>query len=130
MKTSPCSTKLGIKLMVLAVRNNCTQTEYIILNMPHRHDLMHASCVNKEVRKTNAKIKLLCAKYINASLLDISNLKRGLHTRHGQHLNNMGKNYVINILVNTTEKLKNKQNVLCYDTKGRCQEVEIQKMGN
>lgn len=75
----------------------------VIATVPHRHDLINNSCVNKEIRKTNIKIKKMCSEYANCSVLDIGKLHRNLHTKHGFHLNYEGKKIVcdhVNEIIN------------------------------
>jgi hypothetical protein len=67
---------------------NCTNV--VVLNIPVRHDLIKESIVNKEIRKANIEINKLCKRFRNVKMLDISNISRAYHTRHGQHLNRAG----------------------------------------
>ena len=69
-------------------------TNVIVVNVPHRHDLIESSCVNAEIRKYNDKLENLCSRYDNVKLLDANNLTRSMHTRHGLHLNSKGKDYI------------------------------------
>lgn len=66
----------------------------LVINVPHRHDLPVWSIVNKEIRKFNADIKKLCRKSKNISVLDVYNINRNCHTRHGLHLNSIGKRWL------------------------------------
>lgn len=66
----------------------------IITTLPHRYDLIYNSCVNKEIRKTNIKMKQMCARFGKCKILDIGKLNRNLHTRHGMHLNYEGKKFL------------------------------------
>lgn len=62
-------------------------SEVIVVNFPHRYDLIENSCVNAEIRKTNKILKLMCSTLTNVTLIDIGKLERNHHTKHGQHLN-------------------------------------------
>lgn len=66
-------------------------TKVVVVNIPQRYDLMEQSVVNLEVHKTNDRLKKICNKFHNVSLINISNLDRDLHTTHGMHLNKRGK---------------------------------------
>ena len=68
----------------------------LVVNVPQRYDLDYHSCVNREIRKTNKIMKLLCSRYSHVSIIDIGCLDRDFHTRHGLHLNSKGKSYIVN----------------------------------
>lgn len=70
---------------------NHNNTNVIVVDVPFRHDLSVDSCVNKEIVVTNIKISKICKHFKNVHLLEASKLDRSLHTRHGLHLNNKGK---------------------------------------
>jgi hypothetical protein len=60
-----------------------TCTNVIVLNIPSRYDLIGESRVNKEIRKANIDISKVCKRFRNVKILDISNISRVYHTRHG-----------------------------------------------
>jgi lysophospholipase L1-like esterase len=74
----------------------------LIINSPHRHDLMLASCVNSEVFKFNRQIKKIVKLHTNVELLEVE-LQRKHFTRHGQHLNNGGKELIDIEMAKTVE---------------------------
>jgi hypothetical protein len=45
----------GLRHLVNFVKNN-SHTNIIVINVPHRHDLVNWSCVNREVRMFNRKL--------------------------------------------------------------------------
>ena len=49
-------TKQGINRIKNFVETN-KHTNIILMEVPHRHDLIQYSCVNKDVEKYNSKIK-------------------------------------------------------------------------
>jgi hypothetical protein len=71
-----------------------TSTNVVVLNTPARHDLITESIVNKEIRNANKDIYQICKIFKNIKVLDISNISRDYHTRHGQHFNRIGKKYI------------------------------------
>ena len=71
-----------------------TSTNVVVLNTPARHDLITESIVNKEIRNANKDIYKICKIFKNVKVLDISNISRDYHTRHGQHFNRIGKKYI------------------------------------
>jgi hypothetical protein len=58
-----------------------------VLNIPTRHDLIKESIVIKEIRKGNVNINKIHKRFRNVEVLDLSNISRIYHTKHGQHLN-------------------------------------------
>ena len=82
-------TKQGINWIKNFVEVN-HHTNIIILETLHRHDLIQHSCVNKEVEKFNSKIKKHMKAHVNVEIVKV-NLNRGAFTKHGQHMNAMGK---------------------------------------
>jgi hypothetical protein len=63
------------------------EVNMILINSLPRHDLMPTSYVNKEVNKFNRQLKKM------VKLLNVE-VQRKHFTRHGQHLNNKGKELV------------------------------------
>jgi len=70
---------------------NNSGSNIILINAPHRHDLIPHSCVNKEVVKYNRLMKKVVKQYPNIQLLDLD-LDRSHFTTHGMHMNSKGKN--------------------------------------
>jgi hypothetical protein len=66
------------------------ESNIILINAPHRHDLTPHSCVNKEVAKYNRQVKTVVKQYSNIQLLNL-NLDRSNFTNHGMHMNSKGK---------------------------------------
>jgi hypothetical protein len=70
---------------------NRSEYNIILINAPHRHDLIPHLCVNKEVAKYNRLMKKVVKQYSNIQLLDLD-LDRSHFTNHGMHMNSKGKN--------------------------------------
>jgi len=66
------------------------RTNTIQMEVPHRHDLIKDSCVNKKVDKFNTIIRKHIKVHENAEVMKV-NLDRKTLTKHGQHMNAMGK---------------------------------------
>ncbi|KAG8282598.1 hypothetical protein J6590_033302 [Homalodisca vitripennis] len=81
--------------------NETKDTNVVLVDLPIRYDLANWSCVNKEVVKTNKRLKELSEQFSNVSLVRASNAVRQLHTRHGQHLNHKGKRWLSNMIAET-----------------------------
>ena len=65
-------------------------THTILVGAPQRHDLLTESCVNEEVVKCNRKLLKMMKMFKYANVLD-SEVKRECYTRHGLHMNGVGK---------------------------------------
>lgn len=73
-----------------SLANKCSHTNVLLISAPHRHDLIASSCVNKEVKSFNCRLKKRMGIFKNVRIIDV-NLDRNKFTRHGLHLNNSGK---------------------------------------
>ena len=60
------------------------------MEVPHRHDLIQDSCVNKEVGKFNRVMRKHMQVHENTAVVKV-NLDRRAFTKHGQHMNTTGK---------------------------------------
>ena len=65
-------------------------TNVILVGVPQRHDVLTESCVNEEVVKYNRKLHKMLKMFEYAEVLD-SEVKRECYTRHGLHMNGVGK---------------------------------------
>ena len=81
--------KKGINRIQRFVETN-KHTNIILMEVPHRHDLIQESCVNKEVKKYNSRIRKHMKVHENAEVLHV-NLDRSGFTKRGLHMNAMGK---------------------------------------
>ena len=62
----------------------------VMINSPHRQDLLPNSCVNQEVTTFNRKLSKIMKLHPKAQVLEVE-LDRNHFTRHGLHLNSEGK---------------------------------------
>jgi len=76
-------------------------TSIILVNAPHRYDLMKSSCVSNEIKSFNRKLMKSVRAYQHASILEMST-DRKLFTNHGLHLNGLGKEVVSKQIVSLT----------------------------
>lgn len=77
-----------------AIENVNKKHTVVLVDLPNRYDLVEWSCVNVEVKKTNAHLKELSNKHSNVILVEASKAERRMHTRHGLHLNQEGKGWL------------------------------------
>ena len=70
---------------ILDLAINADHTNVIQLSVPHRHDLVNESCVNKEVRIFNNNLRNRLRRFNNVKVIEVPN-ERNFYTKHGQHL--------------------------------------------
>jgi hypothetical protein len=69
---------------------NSSHTNVTLTRVPHRHDLMSSSCVNEEVRAFNQKLMKIRKIFGHVSIMELDP-NREYYTKHGHHLNILGK---------------------------------------
>jgi hypothetical protein len=84
----------GLKQILNLVKNN-SHTNILLLSLPHRHDLIPTCAVNDEISTFNRKLVKFVNKYQHVSVVKLD-LTRQCFTRHGLHLNALGKEIVCN----------------------------------
>jgi len=90
-------------------------TNIIILCIPHRHDLPEWSCVNKGIQAFNRALMKLMKPYKHVTVVQVDPT-RIYYTRHGQHMNNLGKERIALSLVNVITDMFNIQDKTDSDT--------------
>jgi len=90
--------------------NSNSHTNIVIVNVPHRYDLMQSSCVNGEIKSFNRKLLKYAKAHQHVSILEVSS-DRELFTTHGQHLNGLGKDKLAKQLVSLTYKILHQKKV-------------------
>jgi lysophospholipase L1-like esterase len=81
--------KIGLKHLEKFVRAR-QNINIMIMNAPFRHDLIEASCVNKEVETYNIQLSKIMKTTNNVKILPTT-LQRDDFTHHGLHFNTSGK---------------------------------------
>ena len=81
--------KHGIHQIQSFVETN-KHTNIILMEVPHRYDLIQDSCVNKEVGNFNSKLRKRMKVHETAEVIKV-NSERKCYTKHGQHMNATGK---------------------------------------
>jgi hypothetical protein len=79
----------------------------LIISLP-RHDLLLSYCVNNEVAKFNRQLKKIVKLHAKVEFLEVK-FQRKHFIRHGQHLNNSGKELVSLELAKSVEQLVNRK---------------------
>ena len=90
-------------------------TNVVMFSIPHRHDLREWSCVNKEVKKTNELMKNICKHFSNVSFVDLSSLGSRFHTTNGLHLNNLGKMFIVQEILNKVNRINGNNSGSCKE---------------
>ena len=79
-------------------------TNVTIVSAPRRHDLAITSCVNVEVDKFNRKLHKKMRIFEHAKVID-SVSQRECYTRHGLHLNSIGKEQMAHRIIDQIKNL-------------------------
>jgi len=87
--------------------DNHSETNIIVMSVPHRHDLEINSCINQEVNEYNKKLKQLLQSFDNVCIIDVDT-DRDIFTKHGLHLNLKGKERMANMIVKAVKTTLNK----------------------
>jgi hypothetical protein len=77
------------------LRNN---TNFMIVTIPYRHDLLDTSCVNTEVKNFNAKLHKIMRNKSNVRILEHKTIREDF-TQHGLHLIATSKNKVVKMML-------------------------------
>jgi len=97
----------GLKHIVNFVKMN-SNTNIILMSVPHRHDLSERSCVNSEVKACNRESVKLMEPYKHVLVVKV-NLDRKFFTRQGLHMNNLGKESIALKIANVVTNIFMKQ---------------------
>ena len=90
------------------------QSNIIVMNLFHRYDLPNPPTINKIITNLNNKLQKLVTVFPHVKFLE-TNINRSLFTKHGLHMNKIGKqivNYQIASLLSTTTAQKKPQLII------------------
>ena len=91
--------------------NENKELNVVLINSPHRYDMLPESCVNQEVMKFNRQIRKIMELQSKVKILEL-NLDRNCFTTHGLHLNTKGKKLVSQDLALLAQQLFNEKQTL------------------
>jgi hypothetical protein len=75
-----------------------------MVTLPVRHDMKITSKTNAAIRAYNSKLKNISNAYNHVSVVDMS-LNRNHYTKHGFHMNNLGKEWFAQHVASQIDKL-------------------------
>jgi hypothetical protein len=75
---------------ILVLLINSAHTSVILLSVPHRHDLIINSCVNRQVKVFNVSLQNRLKGFGKVELIEVVS-EREFYTKLGQLLNSKGK---------------------------------------
>jgi hypothetical protein len=99
--------ELGLHRLKNFIENH-SHTNFIVMSVPHRHDLDPNSCINDEVMVYNRKMKKYLKACENIQIIEVDS-KRELFTRHGLHMNSKGKDQIAGKIAQTIKARLNKK---------------------
>jgi hypothetical protein len=107
-------------------------TNIIVIEVPHRFDLSKDSGTNIAIRETNAKLRDLSNSFSHVFFAEIK-LNRDFFTKHGLHLNKMGKTNLAKSIANLIYQIdfsleKSKSVILSYQKEVELTDLQDQKM--
>ena len=82
----------------------------LIVNLPHRHDLATTSMTNLRIQAYNTKLKHLTKMFNHVAIVEMSS-DRNNYTKHGLHMNNIGKERFAKQIAYQIEKLSKLSNI-------------------
>ena len=98
------NSKVALVKTIKIIQNN-SHTNIILLQTPHRYDLVEYSCVNRAIQAFNYKLREVANSFNHVTLLEW-NHNREYFTKHGMHLNKRGKGLVSKLLALEIMKIK------------------------
>jgi hypothetical protein len=80
-------------MKIIKFTQNYGNTTVMILGIPHRHDLVEYSRVNRAIQVFNHKLKKVANSFKHVTITEC-HYNREYFTKHGMHLNRRGKGLV------------------------------------
>lgn len=93
---------LVAKMFKFALKYN--NTNILMVTLPIRHDMKFTSKTHASIRAYNSKLKNISNAYNHVSVVDMSS-NRYHYTKHGFHMNNLGKEWLAKQVASQIEKL-------------------------
>jgi len=87
----------------------CSNSNIIVVNIPHRYDLDRNSVTNLEIHAVNRKLNKMAKVFSHVAIVE-TDLNRKYFTRHGMHLNKSGKEWLSKLIATQICRLVNSNN--------------------
>ena len=100
-------TDIGLHQIKNFVENH-SQTNFVVMSVPYRHDLDPKSCINDEVKVYNKKLKKYLKVCENTQIIEVDD-KRQKFTKHGRHMNSKGKDQIARKTAQTIKVMLHKK---------------------
>jgi hypothetical protein len=84
--------------------HNYMNTNVIMVNIPFRHDLAMNSQTNHDIQDFNTKLSKIAKLFRHVNLVEM-NFNRNNFTKHGFHLNNVGKEGLTKVIASQIDKI-------------------------
>ena len=94
----------GILISMVEFIQEYSNTNIVVINIPHRYDLMNLDKTNRYIQAYNSKLKTMLKAFKHVSLVEMNTI-RDYYTRHGLHLNSQGKEWLAKQIVKQIELL-------------------------
>jgi len=78
-----------------------SNTNVLLCSLPYRYDCKPDDSIHDDILSFNRDIHHLASLHSNVNMVDLFDLKRHHHTRHGQHINKRGKRMVASLIVDS-----------------------------
>ena len=88
-----------------------SNTNIILLEIPHTHDLHHKDMTNICIQSVNTKLKSILSRFKHVTILDM-NITRNYFTKQGLHLNKLGKEWLARKISSQINKINTTREIL------------------
>ena len=86
-----------------------SNSNIIVVNIPHRYDLDRNSVINLEIQAVNRKLNKMAKIFSHVAIAE-TDLNRKYFTQHGMHLNKSGKEWLSKLIATQICRLVNSIN--------------------
>jgi hypothetical protein len=102
-KANPKQFLSSLEVHLKDIISSLKHTNLIICTVPYRYDLHASSTENHLIKELNLAILRLTCDQTHTKIINVWNLERWFHTRHGLHINRKGKKFVCNEIMKIVE---------------------------
>jgi hypothetical protein len=93
----------GVSVMMTQFLQKYNNTNTIVVNIPHRHDLAKDSRTILEIQAFNAKLNKTAKSFRHVALVEMDSNGK-YFTKNGLHLNNAGKEWLAKLIATQIDK--------------------------